>query len=403
MDKKYEIIDRIIEAGIYLYFIFVFLTKGEGIRNILLFSSFSLWLLTLKYRQDKWIFKEPVSILFFGFIGTILISVVFSIDPLYSFFSLREHPLKSVLLFLLFSTVLSDEDRLKRFVYISYFVLVLTIFVGYYSYWVYDLPVMKPATSIRHAWHSRFAVDLNTLIPFTFILLLITKDIRLKFMFLITIIAAIFALILSTSRGGAVAFLSMTIVWAIYISRKYRISLRLLIAGSILVMFLSGVVSYYSFPGIRERILRTSEDITTLTERTEIWAPLISAALDRPLFGWGYGSEIFKIDKPFENTPYKVAPVNHDPAYRNPHNPFLRVFFHQGIVGLIFYTLLLITATGAIWRDAFNADGFKSYILIACAGILIGTYFVNAIVENSHLTDLTVILGIGLAARNLNK
>ena len=83
MGKKYETIDKIIAAEIYLYIIFMFVTKGEAIRNILIFSSFILWLTTLKYRKNKQILVEPVSILFWLFMITILLSVVFSIEPLY--------------------------------------------------------------------------------------------------------------------------------------------------------------------------------------------------------------------------------------------------------------------------------------------------------------------------------
>jgi hypothetical protein len=56
--------------------------------------------------------------------------------------------------------------------------------------------------------------------------------------------------------------------------------------------------------------------------------------------------------------------------------------------------------TTVYWKNAFITESFKSYILIACASILIGTYFVNAVVENSRLLDLTLIIGIGLAAKN---
>ncbi len=339
MEKKYEIIDRIIEIEIYLYIIFIFLTKGEGIRNILLFSAFFLWLATLKYRRNKLILKEPVPILFWVFWATILTSVVFSIDPLYSFKSLRDYPLKSLIIFCLISTTLADEKRLKRFVYISYVILVFTVSVGYYSYWAYDLPLMKPVTSLRHAWHARFAIDINTLLPFTLVIFLITKDIRLKILLFVTIVAAVAAVILSTSRGGIAGFLTMAVIWLIYISKRYRLNMKLILSGIILVVIISGTI-LYSSPQIKARFSNVGRDIVTLNERTDIWKPLVYAASQRPVFGWGYGSEIFKKDLPFENTPFKVAPVNQKSAFRNPHNPFLRIFFHQGIVGLIPYATI---------------------------------------------------------------
>jgi O-antigen ligase len=95
-----------------------------------------------------------------------------------------------------------------------------------------------------------------------------------------------------------------------------------------------------------------------------------------------------------------VAPVHERPEYRNPHNPFLRILFHQGVAGLIPYILLLVVATENFWKGAYtaNADEFIRYVLMACTSVMIGNYFVNAILINSELTDVTFMLGIGLAA-----
>jgi O-antigen ligase len=404
MTKKYEIIDRIIEIEIYLYIIFMFITKGESIRNILIFSAFFLWLITFKQRENNWILKKPVSLLFWGFMATIIISVAFSIEPMYSFKSLRGEPLKSVILFCIVSTSLSDKRRLYRFVNLTFFLLLFTISVGYYSYWAYDLPLMKPITSIRHAWHSRFAVDINTLLPFTFILLLLKKDGKWRLILLITIIAGILGVILSTSRGGLAGFIGMTLVWLIYFSKVKKLNLKFVLIGSLLIIVSFGISLSLS-PMMKAKFIQDKANIMSLGRRTEIWSPLIAAAMQRPLLGWGYGSKLFKIDLPFKNTPYKKAPFRRDPAFRNPHNPFLRIFFHQGILGVILYVALLIVATLTFWKGTTitGFDEFTRYVLLSCTGIMVGTYFINAIVENSQLIDLSFILSIGLAARNLKE
>ncbi len=398
LDKDaFRIIDRIIEMEIYLYIIFMFITKGEGIRNVLLFSSFFLWLMTLRHRENTWILKQPVSILFWCFMATIITSVVFSIDPLYSFSSLKEYPLKSVIIFCLVSTTLSSEERLKRFAGLTFFLLLFTIAVGYYSYFAYDLPLMKPVTALRRAWHARFAVDLNTLMAFTFIILLRTKSTAWKIMLLVTISTAILGVILSTSRGGLAGLIVMSLVWILFLHGMKRNRLKLIVSYFALFIVMFSVSLYFS-PELKRKFIDDKKEIMSLDRRTEIWGPLVAAASERPVFGWGYGSRLFRIDRPFENTSYNVAPVNIDPAFRNPHNAFLRVFFHQGIVGLVFYLLLLIVSTVTFWRKASDSVDFRRYMLIACTGILIGTYFINAIVENSELPDLAFILSLGLAA-----
>lgn len=399
--RKYKLIDNILEVSIYIYVILIFLTIGEGIRNILLFTNFFLWLLTLKNRENIKILTEPISLLFWGFIATILISVIFSIDPLYSFTSLREDPLKSVLLFPVLSTVLSEEKRFKRLTYVLFGVLIFTISIGFYSYWAYDLPIVKPNTPLRHANLNRFALDLNILFPFAFILFLTAKKPQIKIATIITVIAGISALILSTSRGGSIAFFSLILIWAVYGAKKYNADFKKILIGIIASFILLGTIFYNSSPYLKLKITALNKDIKTLSTRTTIWTPLVYAVSERPITGWGYGPNIFKIDLPFQNTPFKTSPSKIDPSLRQPHNAFLRVLFHQGIVGLFMYLALLIGAIKAFWKNALERKNFSSYILFACTSILISSYLVHSIVENTHLLYLSMILGIGVAARNL--
>jgi O-antigen ligase len=400
VNRTYEIIDRIIEIEIYLYIIFIFLTKGEGIRNILLFSGFFLWLVTISHRENRTILKQPVSILFWVFLATVFTSAIFSIDPLYSYKSLRGDPLKSFMFFCLISTTFPDQKRLKRFIYLSYFILIFTVSVGYYSYFAYDLPLMKPVTAIRHAWHARFTMDINTLLPFTLIIFMLSKNIWSRTILSITFLISMSAVIMSTSRGGIAAFICISLVWLIYLVSKKRINLKVLLAGVIAILLLLGTIVAYS-PNVKQRYEGIARDINTLHERVDIWKPLIATALERPVTGWGYGPDIFIMDEPFANTTYKKAPVHIKGAFRNPHNSFLKIFFHQGIIGLISYIALFICTVLSLWKNAYSSNGLKSYILMACTSIMIGTFFINSIVENPHIMDLTLILGIGLAAKNI--
>jgi len=403
VEKKYEIIDKILAVEVYLYIAFTFITKGEAIRNILLFSAFALWLATLGYRKNRFILKQPVSLLFWGNIASIVLAVIFSIDPVYSFYSLRLDPLRSVIIFCLYSTVLSDRKRLETFIYIALVMLVFILSQGYYSYWAYDLPLMRPLTTLRHSWHARYAVDINTLLPFSLIVFSLRNDIRWRVILSVTAILGVSGIILSTSRGGLAGLISMLIIGLVYFLKTGRLNYRLALAG--LLLFIIAFSVSFNMSSKLQNKLRNKKDLLSFGRRTEIWAPLLSAAMQRPIVGWGYGEKLFKIDRPFQNTPYKKAPMHKDPAFRNPHNPFLRIFFHQGIIGVILYIALLIVTTLTFWKATNTADldEFTRYILLSCTGIIVGTFFINAIVENCQLRDLAFVLGIGLAAKNLDK
>jgi hypothetical protein len=106
-----------IEFTIYVYIVFMFLSKGEGIRNIILFGNLGLWLLSIRSRKDLHLFKKPFFFFFCAFLGSSVLSTSLSIDPQYSFSKLLGEPLKALLIFPVFATVLADAQRLRRVAY----------------------------------------------------------------------------------------------------------------------------------------------------------------------------------------------------------------------------------------------------------------------------------------------
>jgi len=400
MEKKPETIDRIIEYGIYAYIFFMFLAKGEGIRNLLIFGTFGLWLTTLKYRRDLFILNNTVSRLAWIYAAAIVISAVFSMDPSFSLKELKDEPLKFVLLFPVIATVMADETRLKKAAYVGLGTLLLIVFAGYYSYIFHDIPMLKPDTQWVHAWHTKFAAYVNTFLPMVFLLFFIWNKTGAKVILTVSVFVSVIALILSTSRGGYLAFFVILSVWSIYLSRKKGYNLKMTVAVFMIILLVFGSASYLFSPRVRERISQTPDEIYTANARTDLWRAAISAFKERPLTGWGYGANIYLRDEPYRDTPYKKAPQ----LEKDQHNMFIKVLFHEGIIGIVPFVLLIMTAAMVFWREAFSATGIKSYMLIACASIFIGNYVVQAMLETVFkLQYIAVVLGLGMAARGINE
>jgi O-antigen ligase len=405
MEKKYEIIDEIIAGGVYLYIVFMFLSKGESIRNILIFGNFALWLLTLKHRKNLHLLKEPVSILFWFFAGITVCSVFFSIDPLYSFLSLRNDPLKPALLFVVITTVMSDKKRLERALYASCFTALFIVLISYYSYFAHDIYILKPDVALMDTEYNTFARYLTTLLPFMLPLyFLLDRRRTLKALILISFVISVFAIILSTSRGGYAAFICMIFILAVYLSKAKGYSLFKLISGVVAITLFLGLLSWFSFSIVRERISRTGDELPTFNLRTEAWEPAIYAIKDRPLFGWGHGDKIFHMDEPYKNTPYKKAPhPKSESSPRNPHNTFLNLLFHQGVIGTIPYLLLIVIAIKVFWREALKRREISSYVLAASVAVLTGNYILNSMLEVLQFRYLAIVLGLGIAAIGIDE
>jgi O-antigen ligase len=397
-NKKYEILDRIIEYGIYLYIFFMFLAKGEGIRNVIIFGNFALWLITVRKRNNLFLLKDPVMILCWIYLASIASSVVFSIDPAYSLMEFKGDPLKFGLLLPVVATVMADEKRLIKACFICFVTLMFIVLAGYYSYMFQELEMLKPNTVLVHAWHGRFGRYLCILIPYSFVLNFIWKSTRLKGILIISLIISLVALILSTSRSGYAAMLSIVFIWTVHysITKKYSFT-KIIISSAIIILFLV-VVIYHYVPDVRIRLSSTSHQISTFHDRTQLWKAALFAARERPITGWGYGELIYHEDQPFADTPFGKA-LETDKGI---HNMFITILFHQGVISLLPYVFLILTSIVLFWGEALKNGGIRKYILVTGVSILIGNYVIQAMLSNPALNYLAVVLGLSMAAKGID-
>lgn len=399
MKKQYDLIDKIIEHSIYLYIFFLFLAKGEAIRNILVFGSFILWAASLNHRGNLSLLKKQLSILCWIYLGATILSVLFSIDLQYSLSELKEKPLKFAMLFMVISTVMANEERLKKAAVVCLMTGVFIVLAGYYSYIFHDIRMLKPDTALVHVWHNKFARYLCMLLSFTFSLYFVWRRPAFKSLLVMVLAVSVFALILSTSRGGYLGFLGAVLVWALYIARTRRYNFKKVLAYILIAFLVAGTFSYLTFSGVHRRLNSFSKDIHTLTKRTELWKAAVYAIKVRPVFGWGYGDSIYYRDEPFRDTIYHKAPQ----TKKGVHNVFLRIMFHQGIVGLLSYILIILTAVKDFWKEAFRTTGIRSYMLVACVSVLVGNYILHAMLADVELIHLAVVLGLGMAAKGIHE
>lgn len=76
-----------------------------------------------------------------------------------------------------------------------------------------------------------------------------------------------------------------------------------------------------------------ASEITSATNRTIIWSTVLDLAAERPLLGYGYGSGTFVLPAKSDVIGFSVTQA---------HNAFLQVLLVSGIVGLFFFTMMLL-------------------------------------------------------------
>jgi O-antigen ligase len=376
-----------IEYGIYIYLIIMFLNKGESIKNIVLYGAFALWLLSGKWR-DRDFYRSPLTILFGGYLFSVLLSVVFSIDPEYSLISLKYDILKAVVLFPVLATSFSTEQRLRRLSISLSISASIMIAIGFYSYLTQDISFLKPNSELMHAWHNRFARYLCLTMPFAMILLLTSKNkINMVGLFSLIIFGSL-AVILSTSRGGMFALVLIVTVWILFVYKKGVFNFRKIILISLITFITMFFIGLSTSPALKTRL----GGMESVNLRLDTWNKALESIKQRPILGWGYGKEIFHREEPYLKTTDKSLPKT------GPENTFIQVLFHQGLVGLGVYISLILTAIVVFFRSALRTENsLRSYVLITACGIIVGNHIGHSLVAAEIFRGLAIILAIGIA------
>lgn len=111
-----------------------------------------------------------------------------------------------------------------------------------------------------------------------------------------------------------------------------------------------------------------SED---LTGRLDIWEAVTRLAQQRPVFGWGWVSYWAPWVKPFDG-----LATRNGVEYLQAHNAWLDVWLQLGIVGLVVFILVVVTAFGRSWflavdRPRFAVPDDQPYRAIALLPLLL--------------------------------
>ena len=214
-----------------------------------------------------------------------------------------------------------------------------------------------------------FGVVVTTVLCVAVLLLVHTKARTAQF-FLFALIAGLaLCTVMSQGRG---AWLAVLLALA-YIGLKSPRTRGLLALGTVLCV-LAGLVL---LPVIAETddLTRRLQTSSTLHDRVGTWATSINMIIHKPLFGFGFGSDTFYMNKSDFYDAWGQLSRQVGSYGSLPHNEFLHVAVLMGIVGLVPYVCLLVilwrTASGsherARDRRPFDAD----LAIIAQAGLII--------------------------------
>jgi len=265
--------------------------------------------------------------------------------------------------------------------YLFYSIIISTlILAGYFIYYIhhntwlsasywFENPPMN--AHVRHTGYQVMAT-----LAFFLAFILPQKNKPLHYIIQFSILSILFTFLFWLGGRGTVVSLLATFIFLfivlIYKKVNYRKFILLILASSIIGLFLSDLLSFYPWNGLLGSLQRSleAESINQLsTNRIALWESTISSLKGNLLFGLGPQS--------YYLMPNRIFGVH-------PHNVILQFLIEWGVVGtLLFLSLLLkVFYTGIKLHIINKAPEVNNYAL--AAGAVIFTLTVNALIDGTY-------------------
>ncbi len=179
---------------------------------------------------------------------------------------------------------------------------------------------------------------------------------------LLYILICIIIIILTQSRTALIALLVVSIVY--FLNFRLRKTQILVACGILLLCF--SAMSFFNLDYLLQVFQNNPLKIHSMTLRFEIWQWMLELWKNKMLFGWGHFKELSKLIE------------------GSPDIEYLYVLTIYGIVGIIFYTLILLYPIIVLWKKR-----KENQILL---GILLPIAF--SIIAITNFTVMNVRIGL---------
>ncbi len=253
--------------------------------------------------------------------------------------------------------------------------------------------IVSPFYNDHTAYGAALAMFIPVMVSFWF---LKSLSRNLKVLSIILFGMFMLAIVLSFARAG---WGSLAVALAILLTLWLKIKFRTLFITffTLLGLFLAFQTEIImilnknnqdakgGFANNIESMLNISTEASNL-ERLNRWSCAIRMWQDKPVFGWGPGTYMFKY-APYQLSRDLTIISTNFGTVGNAHSEYLGPLSEQGILGLVGVIILLFYVTSLGYRLAYSLEDHDDRIL--CIGLFLGimTYFVHGFINNFLDTD----------------
>jgi O-antigen ligase len=240
----------------------------------------------------------------------------------------------------------------------------------------------------------------HTFVATLFIFLTITllqyniyKDAFLRCILIFAMAVIAIGIVLGVSRGpwigAALAFLIIFV--------KHPRARPLMLIGGLSALFV-GMFLFLLWIDYLDGLINRVTNITTLQGRAAVWATAVNMIANNPLFGLGFGSEVFALHKAEYITGIGSLSAQYAVYLGVPHNQYLHVAVMLGIPGLILFMIILTGMVKLMFQvfKQWDKGDLRRHLALYTGAIFIALMF-NSFFSDTYIQDYFWILTFFLA------
>ncbi|PIF06614.1 MAG: hypothetical protein CSA36_00840 [Draconibacterium sp.] len=368
----------------------------------LLFGLLVLFFIKVLFERsfDRKILLHPVSLAIYLNLLWILITSITSTMPLVSFKFLLSRIWFIVGFYLLAAKLFSQGKNLEKYVLLYAIPLIVVVFYSTYrhlGYGLWDKQAAHFVVSPFYNDHTSYGAVLAMYIPFG-VLFSFNKSFSAKMRLVALGILAVLLLgfVLSYSRA---AWLSLVVAVVVFAVIKLKIKFKTLALTFISVLVLLILFQQSIFMKLEQNSQQSSANFTThissisnITtdasnlERINRWSCALRMFRDKPIFGYGPGTYMFKY-APYQLNKDRTIISTNSGDGGNSHSEYLGPLSESGVLGLITFLLIIGTViySGVSTYSRLTNSMLRSFTLTALISLV--TYFVHGFLNNFLDTD----------------
>jgi len=352
---------------------------------------------------DKKIIKHPVTIAIFFNLIWIAITTITSSLPVVSIKFLIARFWFVICFYFLATQLFRNIENVKRFTWLYIIPLTIVIFytlITHAQYGFEEEPahwVMSPFYNDHTAYGAILAMFFPILIVFIGSKI---STFPVRFSAGILFVIFIVAIVLSYTRA---AWLSLVAAFMVYLVFLFRIKLRTIVTGILGLLIAIFLIGDQVMMRLEKNRQDSSDDITehvqsisnissdaSNLERINRWNSALRMFAEKPFFGWGPGTYMFRY-APFQRSADKTIISTNSGDKGNAHSEYIGPLAESGVFGAISFLIIIICTTYTASKLYQNHPDPK--IRALTMGIFLGlvTYFIHGALNNFLDTDKAAV------------